>query len=201
MSAVRWAENGTSGSARWHSENSTPAPVGVVVVDDRTTAKAARRLATDGTGLLWRGDYHNANCCAPWIGCTSAPTPSRRQTTRRRSSTVIVRRAPSEPSCSGRCWSCWSRTTPWSYAGRPTSGRPATTPTARPTAVRTAATAAGATTGPAGRASRSTQLGGVLSAYQWHQRGVEIDALDALDARIHPTYGVLTGARRVHRPG
>ncbi len=55
--------------------------------------------------------------------------------------------------------------------------------------------------GTSGTCVSLTELGGVLSAYQWHQRGVEIDALDALDARIHPTYGVLTGARRVHRPG
>jgi hypothetical protein len=40
----------------------SPAPTfsSIVVVDDQTTADAAFRLARDGKGLLWRGDFHNA---------------------------------------------------------------------------------------------------------------------------------------------
>lgn len=60
MSAVTWSENETPFSARWHSENDADAPARITVVDDSTTAKAAYRMARAGTGLLWRGDYHNA---------------------------------------------------------------------------------------------------------------------------------------------
>ena len=35
-------------------------PRRVVVADDTTSADAAYRLACEGTGLLWRGDYQNA---------------------------------------------------------------------------------------------------------------------------------------------
>lgn len=35
-------------------------PTRVVVIDDSTTADAAYGLATQGTALLWRGDFHNA---------------------------------------------------------------------------------------------------------------------------------------------
>ena len=37
-----------------------PPPKRVVVADDRITADQAYRLACEGTGLLWRGDYQNA---------------------------------------------------------------------------------------------------------------------------------------------
>lgn len=60
MSVVRWSEDGTPRSARWRSENAAPAPARVVVVDDRTTARAAYRMARSGAGLLWVGDFHNA---------------------------------------------------------------------------------------------------------------------------------------------
>ena len=60
MSAIRWTESDISLTARWHSENATPPPEHVVVVDDRTKADKAYRLARQGTALLWRGDFHNA---------------------------------------------------------------------------------------------------------------------------------------------
>ncbi|HET6859201.1 MAG TPA: methyltransferase, partial [Streptomyces sp.] len=60
MAAVHWTADGVSFAAHWRSENDATAPERVVVVDDRTTAKAAYRMARGGTGLLWRGDFHNA---------------------------------------------------------------------------------------------------------------------------------------------
>ncbi len=60
MATIRWTEDGVARSAAWHSENATPVPARVVVVDDTTRADTAYRLARKGTGLLWRGDHHNA---------------------------------------------------------------------------------------------------------------------------------------------
>lgn len=57
---IQWEENGVSHSARWRSESNTPPPKRVVIADDRMTADAAHRLASEGTALLWRGDFHNA---------------------------------------------------------------------------------------------------------------------------------------------
>ncbi|MDI2027019.1 class I SAM-dependent methyltransferase [Saccharopolyspora sp. TS4A08] len=58
MKTISWSENGSTHSARWHSENSAPAPSTVVVIDDRTTAKAAHRTAESGAAMLCRGDFH-----------------------------------------------------------------------------------------------------------------------------------------------
>lgn len=57
---IQWEENGVTHTARWRSESSTPPPKRVVIADDRMTADAAHRLASEGTALLWRGDFHNA---------------------------------------------------------------------------------------------------------------------------------------------
>ncbi|WP_018150338.1 50S ribosomal protein L11 methyltransferase [Leeia oryzae] len=60
FAAIHWTENDQPHSARWRSENGTPAPDTVICVDDQISANEAFRLAESGTGLLWRGDYHNA---------------------------------------------------------------------------------------------------------------------------------------------
>jgi len=57
---IEWIENGERRSARWRSESGWPAPKKVVLADDTMSADTAYRLALDGTGLLWRGDFQNA---------------------------------------------------------------------------------------------------------------------------------------------
>ena len=57
---IHWVEQGEERSARWRSESGWPAPKKVVLADDTMNADTAYRLALDGTGLLWRGDFQNA---------------------------------------------------------------------------------------------------------------------------------------------
>ena len=61
---VQWLENKdgneTLHQARWLSESNHVPPTRIVLVDDKTTADEAYRLACEGTSLLWRGDFHNA---------------------------------------------------------------------------------------------------------------------------------------------
>lgn len=57
---ITWAENGETHRALWRSENGSPPPKRVQTADDTLTADAAYRLASEGTALLWRGDYQNA---------------------------------------------------------------------------------------------------------------------------------------------
>ncbi|MEI2415319.1 class I SAM-dependent methyltransferase [Orrella sp. JC864] len=55
-----WTEDGQPQRARWRSESGAAAPRRVVPADDAMPADTAFRLASEGTGLLWRGDFHNA---------------------------------------------------------------------------------------------------------------------------------------------
>jgi methylase of polypeptide subunit release factors len=57
---LQWTENETSRQARWLSQSNHVPPARIVLVDDKTTADEAYRLACEGTSLLWRGDFHNA---------------------------------------------------------------------------------------------------------------------------------------------
>lgn len=55
-----WLENDVQQCLRWHSESGMAPPKRVQIADDRMTADAAYKLACEGTGLLWRGDFQNA---------------------------------------------------------------------------------------------------------------------------------------------
>ena len=57
---IIWTEQGTERSALWRSERGAAAPKRVVLADDTTSADSAYRLACEGVGLLWRGDFQNA---------------------------------------------------------------------------------------------------------------------------------------------
>ncbi len=57
---IHWTEDDLPRSARWRAESGSPPPKRVVIADDSLSADSAYRLACEGTGLLWRGDFQNA---------------------------------------------------------------------------------------------------------------------------------------------
>ena len=57
---LEWVEREQPRRARWRSESASAPPRRVQPADDTMTADAAYRLASEGTGLLWRSDFHNA---------------------------------------------------------------------------------------------------------------------------------------------
>jgi methylase of polypeptide subunit release factors len=58
---IHWTDPaGLAQQARWRSLAGHPAPTRVVLADDTLNADAAFRLAEQGCGLLWCGDYQNA---------------------------------------------------------------------------------------------------------------------------------------------
>ena len=60
MPILHWQENGESKQARWISEAGLPPPDQTVIADDTLSADAAFRWVQSGTAILWRGDYPNA---------------------------------------------------------------------------------------------------------------------------------------------
>ncbi|SAI30610.1 methylase [Bordetella ansorpii] len=57
---LTWTESGADHQLRWRSERGLPPPVRVITADDTLAADAAFRLASEGTALLWQGDFQNA---------------------------------------------------------------------------------------------------------------------------------------------
>ncbi|WP_415976608.1 methyltransferase [Rhodococcus sp. 077-4] len=58
--SITWTEDDSDRTSRWQSENGAPPPRVVRIVNDSTTADVAYKMATIGEALLWRGDYNNA---------------------------------------------------------------------------------------------------------------------------------------------
>ncbi|MFI2475930.1 methyltransferase [Nocardia xishanensis] len=187
MSTVSWTENGTTRTARWRSANGTSAPARVVVIDDRVSANAALRLARSGSGLLWRGDFHNARQLmramdrrleartdpAAGHGDLGALFRAQREARSQRAAllgkllialerdhTIRLRRAPDGRAA---CDHAYGKRT--DDSGEISSG---VTLVSLP------------------------ELLGVMSAYEWHRKGIDIAALGA---RLHPAYGVFAPTR------
>lgn len=59
-STVSWNESDSIREALWLTNVQGPAPLRILTADDTLSADAAYRLISQGTSLLWRGDFQNA---------------------------------------------------------------------------------------------------------------------------------------------
>ena len=177
MTLVSWHEHGTEHTARWHSENGSPPPARVDAVDDSLTANAALRRIRAGTALLWQGDYHGARQLLKAVGRRA----DHRALPHRLSIASEFRAHRAERAeHAGVLGGIVVLLEP----GHHMSLRRA------PDVTAACQEAYGDLTEPT--LISLTELQGVISAWQWHQRGVPVPALGAL---IHPRYGVFSPTR------
>jgi methylase of polypeptide subunit release factors len=174
---VNWVEAEISQTARWRSESGAPSPRRVQVADDRMAADVAYRLASEGTALLWRGDFQNARQLLQAMArridrkprkVASSPTEAfnfHRQHQSQRARTLGMLLLPLDAD----------------YA----------IPLRRAPNVKLACAEA---YGPGETASLVSlrELLGVIGAHEWRKNGVDIPALGE---RIHPHYGVFSPVR------
>ena len=76
---IHWTESGQACCAPWRSERGAAPPRRVVPADDTMAADVAYRLACEGTGLLWRGDFHNARQLLQALARRIDKLPARKQ--------------------------------------------------------------------------------------------------------------------------
>ena len=186
---IEWNEQGEVRTARWRSESGAPAPKRVILADDTLSADTAYRHACAGTALLWRGDFQNARLLLQ--------APMRR-----------VDRKPAK--AAARSASKRAQATPEQafHLHRQAQSQRARTLAAiviqldgdyrialrrAPDWVQACTQAWGEATGEA-QVVTLRELLGLVGAYEWRKKGVEIAALGA-DARIHPHYGVFSPVR------
>ncbi|KAF1043460.1 class I SAM-dependent methyltransferase [Xylophilus sp.] len=181
---VRWTETGVPHEARWRSEAAVAPPGRVQAVDDALTADAAHRLASEGTALLWRGDFHNARQLLQALDRRVVRGPRRRKAAPALSSPAdAFHRHRAAQGARAR------------LLGRllvPLDGGYAI-PLRRAPDVREACTEAWGP--PDGQPSLVAlrELLGLVGAHEWRRKGVEIAALGG--ERIHPHYGVFSPVR------
>lgn len=172
--------------ARWRSENGVPPPRRVVVADDTMKADTAWRLACEGTGLLWRGDYHNARQLLQAMARRADARPRKRS------------REPASPAeafhlhrmaQAQRARTLGMLLIPVEAGGRIALRR-------APDVVEALAEAIDGTAdadlldAPCVLSLR--ELLGLIGAHEWRRKGVLVPALGA---RIHPWYGVFSPIR------
>lgn len=181
---IAWSEGGSTRQARWRSEAGVPPPRAVRVVDDTLTASAAVRLASEGAGLLWRSDFHNARQLLQAMSRRASRTPrnsvrasstleafhQHRQAQGQRASVLgkllieldgdYAIALPRAPDLREACREAWG----------PADGQPSV--------------------------AALRELLGLVGAHEWRKKGVEIAALGAAPGnRIHPHYGVFSPVR------
>jgi SAM-dependent methyltransferase len=180
---ITWTEDEQTRAALWRSEAALPPPKRVVIADDTITADAAYHLACEGTAILWRGDFQNA----------------------RQLLLAMARRVDRKPNKPARKDVPAGAPVDAFHRHRLTQLQRArtlgmlllpfdadyTVPLRRAPDVKLACLEA---YGPGGQAFVASlrELLGLIGAHEWRKNGI---AIAALDARIHPHYGVFAPVR------
>lgn len=185
MGQLNWQEGGAARSASWRSESGWPAPKKVVVADDTMNADTAYRLALDGTALLWRGDFQNARQLLSALVRRIEHKSDRA----RRAKAGKPPATPSEQFHRHRLQQLQRARTLAMLLIPFEAGH--VIPLRRAPDVREACLEA---YGPADSpyVASLRELLGVIGAHEWRRKGVRIPALDA---NIHPWYGVFSPVR------
>lgn len=178
---INWNDGAAHCSARWRSEAGVAPPRRVVLADDRITADAAYRQASEGIALLWRGDFQNARQLMQAMARRIDRKPRKpsaspldafnahRQAQAQRARTLGMLLIPLDADYS--------------------------IPLKRAPHVKEACEQVyGQGHAPGGGSSVVSlrELLGLIGAHEWRKKGVEIPALGA---RIHPYYGVFSPVR------
>lgn len=175
---IHWTESGSELSMRWRSESGFPVPQKVVVGDDRLTADAAVRLTSEGSSILWRGDYHNGRQLLQAMARRFDRKPRKAAATLRDAFNLHRQAQSHKARILGMLLIPVE-------AGHVISLR-------RAPEVKDACIEA---YGPADEAYVLSlrELLGLVGAHEWRRTGVPIAALDG--DRIHPHYGVFSPVR------
>ena len=188
---ISWSDSGQAHEALWRSESGATAPRRVVVADDTLSADTAYRLACEGTGLLWQGDFQNARMLLQALmrrGDRKPPKAAAKAAQKMAEATAaeafhLHRQAQAQRA---RVLSSLLIALEGDYA----------IDLRRAPDLRQACTEAwGPATGERSVASLRELLG-LVGAHEWRKKGVEVPALGAApNNRIHPYYGVFSPVR------
>ncbi len=174
---ICWEENGKTLSALWRSEGGLPPPKRVQIADDRMKADVAYRLASEGTALLWRGDFHNARQLLQALARRIDRKP-RKPAASPLEAFHFMRQAQGH------------RTRLLGMLLLPCNADYSIPLGRAPDAHSACVEAYGSTSVASVFSLRELQ--GIIGAHEWRKKGVEIPALGD---RIHPHYGVFSPIR------
>lgn len=195
IGTITWTEAGRTHTAIWRAENGAQPPKRLMVVDDTISADSAYRLACEGTGLLWRGDYQNAR----QLLLALARRVDAKSVKARRYAATAANRPASNAEHPKLLIDAFNRhRLSRSQRARTLSmllipfDSDFSVPLGRAPEVQTALKEAWGQ--PTNRPSVASlrELLGIIGAHEWRRKGVEIAALGE---HIHPHYGVFAPIR------
>jgi hypothetical protein len=181
---IHWIESGVPCSALWRSESGVLPPRHVVTADDSLKADDALRLASSGTAILWHGDYNNGRLLLQAISRRLERTLRHKQ-----------RKAPGPIPSPSEAFQLHreSQELRAQVLGMllVTLEKDYQIPLRRAPNVQQACTEVYGSCEHASVVSLRELLG-LIGAHEWRKKGVPIAALNA---RIHPYYGVFSPVR------
>ena len=195
---IHWTHQGQPHQAQWRSESGAPAPRRVVTADDTLAADTAYRMACEGTGLLWQGDFQNARLLLQALmrradgksGKAGKPRKSAAKAAEKKAAAAT----PAEAFHLHRQAQA-QRARVLASVLIPLEGDYAIDLRRAPDWRLACSEAWGPATGERSVATLRELLG-LVGAHEWRKKGVEVPALGAPPHnRIHPHYGVFSPVR------
>ena len=184
---------------QWRCESGAPAPKRIVYGDDTLSADVAYRLMCEGTAVLWQGDFHNARQLLQALA-RRTQKKSNKKSTSHQSTNPLIDKSAEKPKDTAQTF----------HLHRQALGQRARVlglllipldahyqiPLRRAPDMQDACLHAWGP--PSGDPSMVSlrELLGLVGAYEWRKKGVEITALGKPpNNRIFPHYGVFSPVR------
>lgn len=188
---IEWSSQGQAHTAQWRSESGASAPRRVIAADDTLPADTAYRMACEGTGLLWTGDFQNARMLLQALMRRADRKPRK-----------VAAKAAQKAAASTPAEAFHLHRQAQAQRARVLSSVLIVLEGDYTIALRRAPDLRQACTEAWGPASGNRvvaslrELLGLVGAHEWRKKGVEIPALGAPPGnRIHPHYGVFSPVR------
>lgn len=188
---IEWSSQGQAHTAQWRSESGASAPRRVIAADDTLPADTAYRMACEGTGLLWTGDFQNARMLLQALMRRADRKPRK-----------VAAKAAQKAAVATPAEAFHLHRQAQAQRARVLSSVLIVLEGDYTIALRRAPDLRQACTEAWGPASGNRvvaslrELLGLVGAHEWRKKGVEIPALGAPPGnRIHPHYGVFSPVR------
>lgn len=187
---LAWQSGAAQHTLRWHSEAGNPPPRRVVEADDQIPADIAYKLACEGTGLLWRGDFQNARQLLQALG-RRIDRARERAEARKKGAPKADAQAPAQAFHHHRQLQA-QRARILGMLLIPFEPGFAVPLRRAPEVQAACREAYGEALAEVAFAASLRELQGLIGAHEWRKKGV---AIPALGGAIHPYYGVFSPVR------
>ena len=207
LPVLNWTEDKQARSALWRSERGALPPKRIALADDTLSADGAYRMACEGTGLLWRGDFQNARLLLQALARRIDKPPKASKTAKMERKKVLAQAESGVPS--GETFHLYrqaksQRARVLSMVLIEFAPDYAIALRRAPDAKQACVEAWGQSNDCGPSVASLRELMGVISAHEWRKKGVEIPSLTssgsavakaAPNNRIYPHYGVFSPVR------